>query len=97
MDQVDELMALIIAHKEMGVTGASVIFDFIKRRIQQLQNRLHPAFDDVGTEDPCRMYAEELDDGEALIRTQQVLLDVSGVPYVPTLFSAKDPSPAVST
>jgi hypothetical protein len=30
MDQVDELLALIAAHKEMGVTGASVMLSFSK-------------------------------------------------------------------
>jgi hypothetical protein len=33
MDQVDELLAIIAAHKEIGVTGASVRFSFFKRRI----------------------------------------------------------------
>jgi hypothetical protein len=31
MDQVDELLALIVAHKEIGVTGMSVMMSFIKR------------------------------------------------------------------
>jgi hypothetical protein len=34
LDQVDELLAIIAAHKEIGVTGASVMFSFFKRRIQ---------------------------------------------------------------
>jgi hypothetical protein len=33
LDQVDELLAIIAAHKEIGVTGASVMFSFFKRRI----------------------------------------------------------------
>jgi hypothetical protein len=37
MDQVDELLALIAAHKEMGVTGASVMLSFFKHRIQPVQ------------------------------------------------------------
>jgi hypothetical protein len=36
MDQVDELLDTIAAHKEMGVTGASVMFSF-KRRVQPIQ------------------------------------------------------------
>jgi hypothetical protein len=35
MDQVDEFLAIIAAHKEIGVTGASVMFSFFKRRISQ--------------------------------------------------------------
>jgi hypothetical protein len=37
MDQVNELLELIAAHKEMGVTGASVMLSFFKRRIQPIQ------------------------------------------------------------
>jgi hypothetical protein len=33
MDQVDELLDTIAAHKEMGVTSASVMFFFFKRRV----------------------------------------------------------------
>jgi hypothetical protein len=32
LDQVDELLAIIAAHKEIRVTGASVIFSFFKHR-----------------------------------------------------------------
>jgi hypothetical protein len=37
MDQVDELLDTIAAHKEMGVTGAFVMLSFFKRRIQPIQ------------------------------------------------------------
>jgi hypothetical protein len=37
------------------------------------------------------MCAEDLPDDVALQRVQQVLLDVDAVPYVPTLFSARNP------
>jgi hypothetical protein len=33
MDQVKELLTLISAHKEIGVTGTSVMMSFFKRRI----------------------------------------------------------------
>jgi hypothetical protein len=33
LDQVDELLAIIAAHKEIGVTGASITFSFFERRI----------------------------------------------------------------
>jgi hypothetical protein len=39
IDQVDELLAIIAAHKEIGVTGASVMFSFFKRHIQPIQQR----------------------------------------------------------
>jgi hypothetical protein len=39
MDQVNELLDTIAAHKEMGVTGTSVMFSFFKRRVQPIQQR----------------------------------------------------------
>jgi hypothetical protein len=91
MDQVDELLALIAAHQEIGVTDASVMFSFFKRRTQPIQQRHTLGFEYMGTEDPSQMCAEELTDDAALIRVKRVLLDVNTVPYVPELFSAQNP------
>jgi hypothetical protein len=91
MDQVDELLAQIAAHKKIGVTGASVIFSFFRRRTQPIQQRHTLGFEYMGTEDPSRMCAEELIDDAALIRVKRVLLDINTVPYVPELFSAQNP------
>jgi hypothetical protein len=91
MDQVDELLALIAAHKEIGVTGASVMMSFFKRRIQPIQQRHTLGFEFMGAEDPSRLCAEELTDDAALIRVKRVLLDVNMVPYVSELFSAQNP------
>jgi hypothetical protein len=88
MDQVDELLAIIASHKEIGVTGASIIFSFFKRRIQPIQQRHTLGFLYIGAEDPSRMCAEELTDDAALIRVKRVLLDVNAVPYILELFSA---------
>jgi hypothetical protein len=88
MDQVEELLDTIAAHKLMGVTGASVLFSFFKRRVQPIQQRHRLGFEYTGAEDPSRMYAEELSDEAALLRVKWVLLDVDAVPYIPGLFSA---------
>jgi hypothetical protein len=96
MDQVDELLAIIAAHKEIGVTGASVMFSFFKRRIQPIQQHHTLGFEYIGVEDPSRMCAEELTDDAALIRVKQVLLDVNAVPYIPELFFAQYPPKLVS-
>jgi hypothetical protein len=95
MEQVDELLVLIVAHKEIGVTGASVMFSFFKRRIQPIQQRHTLGFEYIGAEDPSRMYVEELIDDAALIRVKRVLLDVNTVPYVPELFSSQYPPDSV--
>jgi hypothetical protein len=96
MDQVDELLAIIAAHKEIEVTGESVMFFFFKRRIQPIQQRHTLGFEYKGAEDRSRMCAEELTDDAALIRVKQVLLDLNAVPYVPELFSAQNPAKPVS-
>jgi hypothetical protein len=96
MDQVNKLLALIAAHKEMGVTGATVMLSFFKRRIQPIQQRHTLGFEYMGAEDPSRMCAEELIDDATLIRVKQVLLDANTVPYIPELFSAKNPPEPVS-
>jgi hypothetical protein len=43
------------------------------------------------------MCAEELSDDAALLRVRQVLVDVDAVPYVPDLFTARNPPKPVST
>jgi hypothetical protein len=96
MDQVDELLALIAAHKEMGVTGAFVMLSFFKRRIQHIQQRHTVGFEYMGAEDPSRVCAEELMDDAALIQVKSVLLDVNMVPYILELFSAQNPPEPVS-
>jgi hypothetical protein len=96
MDQVDELLDTIAAHKEMGVTGASVMFSFFKRQVQPIQQRHTLGFEYMGAEDPSRMGTEELTDEAALIRVKRVLLDVNTVPYVLGLFSARNPPIPVS-
>jgi hypothetical protein len=80
----------------MGVTGASVMFSFFKRRVQPIQQRHRLGFEYTGAEDPSRMCAEELSDGATLLRVKRVLLDVNTVPYVPGLFFAQSPPRPVS-
>jgi hypothetical protein len=96
MIQVRELLEAIEAQKKEGVTGASVMFSFYKHRVQPIQQRCCLGFEYTGPTDPSRMCTEEVPDEVALQRVQRVLLDVNAVPYVPTLFSARNPPPPVS-
>jgi hypothetical protein len=96
MDQIEELLDIIAAHKEMGVTGASVMVSFFKRRVQPIQQRHILGFEYKCAEDPSRMCTEELTDEAALTRVRRVLLDVDAIPYVPQLFSAQNPPKPVS-
>jgi hypothetical protein len=95
-DQVEELLEFIEANKLMGVTGASVMFSFFKRRVQPIQLRHQLGFEYTGFEDPSRMCAEELSDDDALLRVRRVLLDMDAIPYVPELFSARNAPMPVS-
>jgi hypothetical protein len=96
MDQVEELLEIIEANKLMGVTGASVMFSFFKRRVQLIQQRHKLGFEYTGAEDPSRMCVEELSNDAALLQVKRVLLDVDAIPYVPGLFSARNPPKPVS-
>jgi hypothetical protein len=79
-----------------GVTGASIMFSFFKRHVQPIQQRHRLGFEYTGSADPSRMCAVELSDEAALQRVQRVLLDVDAMPYVPTLFSSRNPPKPVS-
>jgi hypothetical protein len=96
MDQVDELLALIAAHKEMGVTGVSIMLSFFKRRIQPIQQHHTLGFEYMGAEDPSPMCVEELTDDAALIQVKRLMLDVNTVPYILELFSAQNPPEPLS-
>jgi hypothetical protein len=88
MDQVEELLDIIEAHKMTRVTGAFVMFSFFKRRVQPIQQHHKLGYEYTGAEDPPRMCAEELSNDAALLQVKRVLLDVDAVPYIPRLFSA---------
>jgi hypothetical protein len=96
MIQVRELLEATEAQKKKGVTGASVMFSFYKRRVQPIQQRCCLGFEYTGPADPSRMCTEEVPEEVALQRVQRVLLDVDTVPYVPTSFSARNPPKPVS-
>jgi hypothetical protein len=68
MDQVKELLDIIEAQKMMGVTGASVMFSFFKRRVLLIQQRHRLGFEYTGSADPSRMCAEKLSDEAALLQ-----------------------------
>jgi hypothetical protein len=96
MDQVKELLDILEAQKKKGVTSTSIMFAFYKRRVQPIQQRHRLGFEYTGPADPSRMCVEDLPDEAALQLVQRVLLDVDAMPYVPTLFSARNPPKPVS-
>jgi hypothetical protein len=97
MDQVEELLDITEAHKMTGVTGASVMFSFFKRRVQPILQCHRLGFEYTGSKDPSRMCVEELSDDAALLQVRRVLLDMDTVPYVLELFTARNLPKPVST
>jgi hypothetical protein len=75
----------------MGVTAASVVWNYTQRQIHPLQRRVHFAFDYQGTEDVDRLSAEPIDREVGLRVISSIFPDQLKVPYVPTVFKASNP------
>ncbi|RLN42538.1 hypothetical protein C2845_PM01G40950 [Panicum miliaceum] len=85
---IPELMKRIKALKDKGVTGESVAYSFIERRIQLLQQRVHPCFEYQGLQDPSRMARDVPSVEEIMRRVTRLFKGVNLEPYIPRLFGA---------
>ena len=70
MSQIPELLEMIANLRQKRISGESVAFDWMKRRIQPLQARITFGFEYQGRSDPSRCSEEEITIGEALRRVQ---------------------------
>ena len=68
------------------LTGETVMFDWMKRRIQPLQALESLGFQYQGTTDMSRYSKEEISDDVAFSRVQRLLRNVKKVPVVPDTF-----------
>ena len=73
------------------LTGETVMFDWMKRRIQPLQARESRGFQYRGTTNPSRYSKEEISDDVVFSRIQRLLKNVNNIPVVPGTFSAVNP------
>ena len=89
--QISELLARIAILRQNMLTGETVMFDWMKRRIQPLQARESLGFQYQGTTDPSRYSKEEISDDVVFSRVQQLLRNVKKIPVVPDTFSAASP------
>ena len=89
--QISELLVRIAILRQSMLTGETVIFDWMKRRIQPLQARESLGFQYQGTTDPSRYSKEEISDDVAFSRIQRLLRNVKKVLIVPNTFSAANP------
>jgi len=95
--QVNDLLDKIAKLKEKGVTGASVVFSWIKRRVQPLAQKEGWGFEYKDRDDPTRMTRDELSEVEIMQRVQMLMPGVHCVPFVPQLFDADHPPKQVSS
>jgi len=77
MSQIPELLEMIASLRQKGISGESVAFDWMKRRIQPLQTQVTFGFEYLLRNDPSRCSEEEISNGEALRRIQR-LFNVDG-------------------
>jgi hypothetical protein len=92
LSQVNKLLAKIKILRDEGVTGVLVMYSWIGRRIQLLQQRSHFGFKYMDLKDPSRFSEEQVYQAQALRQLSRVLLDARIVPYMPSkLFTIKNP------
>ena len=91
MSQIPELLEMIASLRQKGISGESVTFDWMKRRIQPLQTRVTFGFEYRGRSDPSRCSEEEITNGEVLRRVQQLFDKVEHVPQLLNTFSVMNP------
>jgi hypothetical protein len=91
MRQIEEVLGIIKKHRDARVTGVPVMYTWLGRRIQPLQKCMRFGFKYLGISDPSRFSEEHIEKGEALLRVGRVLMGAETVPYVPSLYSVKNP------
>jgi hypothetical protein len=70
----------------------SVMYSWIGRRIQPLQQHSRFGFEYTDLKDPSWFFVEQIHQAEAVRRVSRVLLDAGMVPYMPSkLFTIKNP------
>jgi hypothetical protein len=67
-EQIKPHLLKIQTLKNKGLNGFAILANFIKRRVQPLEDMVHYGFEYLGIEDPTRMLSEELSDEEVLTR-----------------------------
>ena len=89
--QIPELLDRIAVLRQNILTGETVVFDWMKQRIQPLQARESLGFQYQGTADSSRYSKEEISNDVAFSRVQRLLRNVKKVPIVSNTFSAVNP------
>jgi hypothetical protein len=91
MNQIEELLGMIKDHRDVGVSGASVMYTWLSRQIQPLQKCSRFGFEYLGNSDPSRFFADPVNKGEVVLRVSCVFMGADTLSYVPTHYSVKKP------
>ena len=89
--QIPELLSKIANLRQKDLTGVTVVFDWMKKRILPLQAREMFGFQYQGITDSSRFLEEEISDEEVFSRIQRLLKNIKDVSVVPDTFSATKP------
>ena len=84
-------MQQIVALKNNGVIGATVILSWLRRQIQPLQNCCNLGFEYTGLTDPSRFSSEKIYEEEAMALIYNVLEGVNVVLKIPQLYHFRYP------
>jgi hypothetical protein len=90
MSQIEELLVMIKKHRDAGVTRVSVMYTWLGRWIQSQQKCTSFGIEYLGVSDPSQFSVERIEKGEALLRVSRVLIGAETIPYVLSLYSAKN-------
>jgi hypothetical protein len=69
----------------------TVMYSWIGRWIQPLQKWSRFGFDYLGVLDPSRFFGDPIQKFDAILRVSRVLMGTETMPYVPKMYSAKEP------
>ena len=85
-----ELLRKIARQWKEGVTGATVVSSWLRRRVQPLQFRSHLGFEYTGLHDPSRFSSEKTCRDEAMVLLYNLFEGVTSMPELLDLFQVSD-------
>ena len=71
---------MITGAKNIGVMAELVALNFVCRRVQPYQNRVHAGYDYLYNDDPTRMCKDHIGWTECLARFQRIFHNVQALP-----------------
>jgi hypothetical protein len=82
---------MIKKQRDAGFTGVVVMYSWIGRWIEPLQKWIRFSFEYLGVLDSSWFFAKPIQRSDAIVRVSRVLMGDETVPFVPKMYSAKEP------